>query len=360
MIKLKKLLKENPDTVYLPLDLQKKLSMSGHEIRFNSGDSYVFGYWNDHFIISDIAGDNHLFLRKSIPADLLQKYKGPAPINRDDYKYAGRVWKDYKIISFWDYPSKSDLRKVMKDLKKSGIPINDKWYIEVIDKKGKYEAPKLDKDRAPYEWKRWSTKGGKVKLVPIKDYIGSEEQLNKGQLHALSPMLKRTDVPAGWGSRKKVPGAEPGEVPAATRFWRRTGLGDGIVKLKKLIEWIREGNADEMVKLAKTASGLIDPKGNVYAVPSMSHLEFLTKQPKWKKIGKSLQYLDSDDWSDVYIKVMDEALKDGWVRIAGWGQSLGIQGTKKAINRHKALIDDIIIFIKSQYSNMKVDWEYKK
>lgn len=270
-------IKENPDVVvkYMPDGDIKQVAI------WNSPDAVVFGYWND--VLFTQVGGNHHKLHYKIPDEFLRKFPQKPPRNRNDYKFAGRLWIDKKLISFWDYPSKQELKKVMKDLKKEGIRIDNNWKIEVVDTKGKYETPELGVDPMDDE-KYWDVP---TKFVTIKDYIGSEKQLNKGASHMLSPKYKKhKKIPMGVGSRKKVKGTKKGETPAATRFRTRKGLGDGVVKLKDLVNEELIGQYDynhfksfdiyknpkSIKRMEPELRGVSFPNGDLFVIDDAHHI----------------------------------------------------------------------------------------
>lgn len=99
--------------------------------------------------------------------------------NRDDEdsdeSYPGRIWLRGKIISFWVYPNvelfKSIIQKIEKEL---GIKIfNNGWKIEVQMKNGKIKVRKFTSKHNDYYFADGEYQN--VKLVPIEEYIGSED-----------------------------------------------------------------------------------------------------------------------------------------------------------------------------------------
>ena len=64
---------------------------------------------------------------------------------RTKFAYPGRLWSVAKAISFWNYPTPTQLKKLMKQLNAEskdrgwGWKIDNKWQIEVVmDKKGSW------------------------------------------------------------------------------------------------------------------------------------------------------------------------------------------------------------------------------
>ena len=223
MIKLKKIL-ESPDFID-----KKGLSWGGNS-------AICFGYYKNKMRVSSGTHNN-----------IRQYYDDMhSHADRENFKYPGRVWTNKKIISFWQYPPKNMIKKVAADLeseiniklgKNIKISNDPKYRIEVIISKHE----KMINPNSKRNNDKWDSSAGKNKIqfIPLKDYVGSEERSDseKGAQHMVSPMLKRNvKVPPGMGSRHRVPGALPGEIPAATRFRMKKGLGDNIMKLKNLIK----------------------------------------------------------------------------------------------------------------------------
>ena len=132
-----------------------------------------------------------------------------------ELKYAGRIWPKNKYISFWYYPPKKELVKVLKDLenKLKITIINDpEWKIDVpVDMKNSTEGGYADERN--------------YTQIPIKDYAGeyitSEEDL--ARQHVLSPLLKpKKKVEPGWGSNS--------ERYKRKRAWQMATVGDESVQ----------------------------------------------------------------------------------------------------------------------------------
>lgn len=119
-----------------------------------------------------------------------------------------------------------------------------------------------------------------------------------------------------------------------------------MVKLKDLIP---ESSDREIVKVARGMSGLISPKGEVFYVPAVEHVDFFTsKVAKFRDFEKRFDTADSDNWSVLYKILYDEVYRDGWIRISGSKGVIGFTGSKKSLRRHKSLIDDIVMFVEAQ------------
>lgn len=342
-MKLKNLLKENPDTV----------NYNMKELGFRNDDAYAFGFYKgDAYVGDPRAAHNQMGRDLNDRGEISDREYETFPEGRFEMKHAGRFWLKHKIISFWDYPTQNQMKGVISKLEKvTGKKIwKNGWKLEVIDKGGKIYRP-TKSEREGWGWNK-NELHAEVKLIPVEDYVGSQKQVGKEISHNVSPLLKKKgkEVPKGIGSRKKVKGAKKGETPAETRDRLRKGLGDGVIRLKDLIKEIfilYEDQSAELVKIARGQNGLIDPKGNAYYVPAISHIDFLVKQPKFRSFKKRLDHALSDEYATLYEAIMTEAMSDGWVRISGNKKELGFMATKKTLMRNKKLIDDIIIFVES-------------
>lgn len=43
----------------------------------------------------------------------------------------GRIWTQTRTMSFWDYPTVDEFKKILNHLSNNGVKINDKWRVEV-------------------------------------------------------------------------------------------------------------------------------------------------------------------------------------------------------------------------------------
>ena len=110
MIKLKKLLKESPDTI--------RGEDGGLLGKWQDDDARAFAFDEDGIFHVTQWGETHT--------------DAPAQMGPTDYE--GRLWKKHKIVSFWEYPdSPEHFRDIAKLLKrKTGVDILGKqWKIEV-------------------------------------------------------------------------------------------------------------------------------------------------------------------------------------------------------------------------------------
>lgn len=169
-------LNESPDeAVYI-----MKTSWMRDEKRFNlywkDPGAYAFGYYKGIMYISP-EGKGH----GSMGPTEERKTK---MFDRNDFEYPGRLWTEAWLISFWKYPPKEEMRKVLNDISNaSHIKIHSGWKIEIIERRGFSEVSKN---------------------VPIDEYIGSEKRSDKELAiqHIVSPLLKpKKEVPYGYGSK---------------------------------------------------------------------------------------------------------------------------------------------------------------
>ena len=186
-------LNESPDNFLLP--------DKNEPIFWDDSENRVFGYSNDKFYISKKTGLTH--------KDLFD--------TRLNMKFPGRLWIDYKLISFWIYPNKEEFLKIAKDIKNE-IEIDileDGWLVEVVNSdkiKKMYDVILGNKEfptpgnmiisKWPHEWGNFGGNKTYTFFVPTNEYIGSE-QLSPEELsqeHVKSPVLKQSKVVQGFGS----------------------------------------------------------------------------------------------------------------------------------------------------------------
>lgn len=128
---------------------------------------------------------------------------------RTKSKYTGRIWEKHKIISFWNYPPKSEMKKVIKTIEnKTGLKMND-WKIEVIVDERTNKILKKVKNSYYEEM-----------IIPLKDYTKSIS--TKHVNHEKSPLTKREKVPSGVGSKKIPSDLKKGETMAQYHARKRT------------------------------------------------------------------------------------------------------------------------------------------
>lgn len=217
MIKLKKIIKENPDKVYKETSNKDYITL-----QWDDTDAYAFGIINDKMVISN-AEDTHLDIR------WYDRYKNIEGIkkatNRNDFKHSGRIWINDRVISFWDPPkTNSELKKILHQIedefKKVFPELNvrhlwDNYKIEVYDDKESTSS-----------------------LVDAKYYITGGVTDTTIQ-HVVSPVAKiKKNIPGG-GWEKRPAGLTPSQIDAMLDRAGTIKKGN-IIKEKriKLTEWI--------------------------------------------------------------------------------------------------------------------------
>ena len=166
---------ESPDVIY----------WKNKELFYDEDGAWAFGYKDG--ILYTSAERTHGHLVKNL--------------DRDDFRYHGRIFTKQKLITFWEYPFQKDLKRIISELE---VAIREKiwdngYLIEIID------TPENSIDRIKYEPSTWGYLTQGI-FIPLEDYVGSgdwdEETLKKQ--HVLSPMLKKRQIsPEFWKIRAK-------------------------------------------------------------------------------------------------------------------------------------------------------------
>ena len=179
---------ENPDNIkYQTPDTDKIIN-----IDFEAKDSISFGYDKENNKML-VGKNNHYYL-----------------VERGRYgmNYPGRLWYEYKIISFWEYPTKEELPKILEDIKNScketlniDIIFNDDWKIEVIYKSEWSNIKISEDDLTNPNDKDWTDEDFKSKLISLSTYIGSEKRTEEDLVTKHIEKEKNKDVKIGWGSK---------------------------------------------------------------------------------------------------------------------------------------------------------------
>ena len=141
-----------------------------------------------------------------------EKYHSDITYRGQNKAYAGRLWEDYRIMSFWVYPNVELFKQLITKLeKKLKIKIfNNDWKIEVIINdsgdidKVEYDS-ELKEDDEDYFFRPDDQMDGELKIIPIEEYIGSEDQPEELRIqHLLSWKEKQKQKKAvkGFGSDK--------------------------------------------------------------------------------------------------------------------------------------------------------------
>jgi len=156
---------ESPDIIYY----------NGRKYEYSSSGAWAFGYKDGRFYI--VGEETHV--------DMLSGY------DRDDFENHGRIWTEQKIISFWKYPQKEELKYIIEDIEEhTGEDIwNNGYSIEVID------SVDNSIDRFLGGTDDWGyTNYGTY--IPLENYVGSGEWDDEtlAKQHILSPMVKKRNV----------------------------------------------------------------------------------------------------------------------------------------------------------------------
>jgi len=112
--------------------------------------------------------------------------------------YPGRLFMKPKIITFWIYPTASELKTIIKIIeKKKDIKMffND-WRIEV------YKEGLKNKGAKEYN-NNYDRSSSDIEFIPIEKYIGSKKPPTVEYLQHLDTKTKH-EVPFGYGSRNPV------------------------------------------------------------------------------------------------------------------------------------------------------------
>jgi hypothetical protein len=179
-------LNENPDEVKLYVK-----DAEGQEEYVNVGwtNSQAYPFTciaeTDNIVYLGKAGDTHGSINKN-------GYDLPYNLTRRNMINAGRIWTSSAIISFWEYPQKSDLKQIILNLE-AEFKIKYNMNIKIWDALYYRLEIRYVEDN---EWK--------YTLIPLQQYVKSEnpspEEL---QQHIQSPLLKKSvDVPQGIGSKR--------------------------------------------------------------------------------------------------------------------------------------------------------------
>jgi hypothetical protein len=212
---IKNKLKESPDKV-----------SDGNSVKatWSDLDSVSFGFANDRAYVSlnyallmnsknfdykikkKIDDLPHGFIKKMTMHDNICDFyayylnDNKVPCDRDDFEYPGRFWFDKKIISFWRYPDKDNLKILIGQLSKELYRVyNTKFNFNnyQIEIKSNEYSSDLDIDDDDYvddfDWIR-SLKNGV--LIPINDFIGSVDAApdEMANIHLL-PSAEKQNTP---------------------------------------------------------------------------------------------------------------------------------------------------------------------
>jgi hypothetical protein len=147
------------------------------KVRFDDNDALPFWIENGELILGQ-PGSEH-----------------PHKTKKDPESYSGRLWLDWKIISFWHYPNVTLFKRILNELSELleerynetfDIYNDDRWEIEVIP------------DNNWISDKEYQSKLINPKLYTGTGYHRTNAELN--QEHIKSPLLKQKKYLKGWGS----------------------------------------------------------------------------------------------------------------------------------------------------------------
>lgn len=201
-------LNENPDNIVLP---------SGERIDCMDSDAYPF--------IVDDKNINNVFVGNA------GQFHGSfePDIRKMGYRigYKGRIWLNYKIITFWHYPQEHELNKILigledalRDEQDVNVNIlNDIEYkIEVYDKY-------IDDDG---NWRK------KSKLVPLKHFKGEDYEapqidhlLNQAEKERLRKVGERKAYNTIYHNKRMAAGTKS-DSAAEYRFAKEKGIAENL------------------------------------------------------------------------------------------------------------------------------------
>ena len=183
---------ESPDIISLP---ELEYNEYGEDIdandwspEFGDPDSHPFWIQNGQLVLGRVVSGHPEWSRSKVDA------------------YSGRLWKERKMISFWNYPDKKRFFDIIEGLSaRLGREYNEE--IDILgDPEWKVEVLPQDKEiwRPGMYVREENPKTFKSKLIPIKDYQGSAQRSKEdlGQKHVKSPMDKDKQENTGFGSKK--------------------------------------------------------------------------------------------------------------------------------------------------------------
>lgn len=166
-------------------------------------DAVAFGYHNGDMLVS-----------RGTHGEMKNWETGEMVRSRDKLKYPGRLWRNSKLISFWEFPPRNKLVKVMKDVEKAWnsrkdtrgeqVRIGKDWKVEVPDSVlggGGAVATGGELNRI------WSFDDSeKSYLYPISDIVSGKPlkgigalwkdlkmNVDTGKQHMASPVKKKID-----------------------------------------------------------------------------------------------------------------------------------------------------------------------
>jgi hypothetical protein len=148
-------------------------------------NSYPFGIYEGKMYVSKDTTHNYI----------LPDIKSYTKTKREILQFPGRIWLNQKVISFWKYPPKSEMKEVIIKLENAFKEQLNKEVRIWEDEDFKIEIEKSD--LAPLSAE---------KLIPLKQFVGSSERTPEElrQQHVLSPMLKTNKIKP-WHPKNYIP-----------------------------------------------------------------------------------------------------------------------------------------------------------
>lgn len=123
-------------------------------LHWSDDGAYAIGYDKENNAYIGNEGERHA---------TVEKYYDNAPFSRNIFEYPGRIWKNEKVISFWDYPTSYKLFPLLKQLEKE-------WRRRFPDKKP------LDFTDSDWRIEKWNDSGETVEYVSLVDYEGFDKE----------------------------------------------------------------------------------------------------------------------------------------------------------------------------------------
>jgi len=189
------IIKENTDVAY----------NKGKKLTWNSLDARAFGYIPKISTEKMFVTNKYVKAHYEIPGLYPDIIPASLKITRRDFKYPGRIWLKGKIITFWIYPKKNMLKKIITDLEKELFEKNkekiniwndSQFKIEVLVKNGNVDDNYMWVDMGDEDSENTIERGYVLRNIPLKSYEGSENRtITIGQQHTVSPMQKTPIIP---------------------------------------------------------------------------------------------------------------------------------------------------------------------
>ena len=129
----------------------------------------------------------------------------------EEKMYPGRLWLKGKIMAFWIYPNEVLFADIIKKLEKElrRKIFNNRWRIEVIEKKNKIKRKKYKGEDEDYYGTNHEYGQSHYKIIPLDNYIGSENPPEEAKIQHLMNWKEKQLAKKqgkldtkGWGSDK--------------------------------------------------------------------------------------------------------------------------------------------------------------